>query len=67
MTLTLSRRRNTTAIYCSMRRFAQSYRVAIATMYFKWAIACSYDHHQGNVCNIAATTNLALSPLLLYY
>ena len=35
-----------------MRRFAQIYRVTIATMYFKWAIACSYSHYQENVCRI---------------
>ena len=40
--LTLSRRRNTMAIYRSIRRFLQIYRVTIATIYFKWTIACSY-------------------------
>ena len=54
MTLTLSRWRNTMAIYRSIRRFAQIFSVTIATMYFKWAIACSYGYHLGNVCRITA-------------
>ena len=53
------------ALYRSIQRFALIYRVEIATMYFKRAIASSYCHHQGNVCRIAATTNLALSPSIL--
>ena len=65
MTLTLSRRGITMTIYSSVLRFAQIYRVVTATMYFKWAIACSYGHLQENNCCIAATTKLALSPLIL--
>ena len=65
--LTLLRRRTTIAFYRFIQRFAQIYRLTIATMYFKRAIVCSYDHLQGNVCRIAAAANLALSSFMLYH